>query len=1443
MRKGGNLLALRKVGVIFTAEGYSQYMGELKQVSQEMRTMATQSKLAVAQLGNNASTTDTYSTKMKSMGAEIQVSSQRTKMLSDLQKTLGAEQKRLPDMIEKSTQKYKESNETTKELRKSYTALAKAKGEDAEETLAAEKAYKSSLRETNNLKKEMKELEVVYNQNSKQLEKLPNDLAKAELATQRLTNAQQKMHTEYRNQGGWLADTAKGWQDFGSKVTNVGDQISKTGDYLTTRVTLPIIATGGMALKAAMDWETGFAGVMKTNDEVVDSTGKVIYGYEQLENELRNLTSTVPVAHSDLAGIAENAGQLGIATQDVVGFTDVIAKLGHTTNLSYDEASTALAQFLNVTGSGTGTVSNLASSIVALGNNTAATEKDILMMSQRWATTGAMIGLSDDQITAMSATLISMGVNVEAGGSAMQRFGQKVNSYVLDAGMDLEILAETAGMTSSEFASAWENEPVSALEAFLEGLDGVVKEGGNANALLKDLGITSVQEVNALLALAGGHEQLATALGLSADAYKENTALGDEFAVFAETTAAKVQVFKNRVNDLMIDFGGPLADAMTSALTAAEPWIEKLAEMAKGFSEMDEAGQRNILMWVGIVAAAGPVLSIFGRITSASGKVITGVGDAIKLIGKWTTPKAVGETATELGKIPGAAGKAGGSAALFSNPWVIAGSVITGVVAGIGVSLYNEARAPHKAHQESVKETEGKYQEWFDAVVAGNGTISELNAQGVAGAEEMAGAYEQATQRIMEANREVQDAMDMQFGEKSWQDYFQQPSLEVNWKESETGQGPKFILTDLQKTLVDTGQISQTEMSRISESYNQAGVMLSSVMSEMSASKFNNEKVTVEWAGAQIKAIKEVATSTVENLNTVKEARISEIESQRELGLVSETEARGLIAKEQQLTEERIQLVNESQSRIHAIMKDASDTNRKLNSEEVTTMMFDIMQLAEITGQSFTSMGDASKILGENLEALTGPAALGFLEGMGIIDKQTAINIASMENMEEKTKALRDILIEYGLLDPDTKEFDLDTSDIDVALLSIEELATAWNDLSFDEKRAQVETRGKEEIEDLMERLGVDWESLSPSQKEYYAQAVGGEALENVLYLTGEWNRQTDPKTKYAVLETQIDNEALLAAIEMRDLWNSADFMSLAMEIDTNAPDAEAKLVNLINYFAAQNGQPPLQMETDVLTDDAQADLAALIAAYTGAPVEDVLEFLISTNADETEAQIGAATEAHEEAGGVGTAEMDTSTNAPDTTGKLVTTGTTLSNLNGQSATVAVHLSDNASYAIQRISEQLSGLNGRTATAYVTTMSTTATFAEGGHITPFATGGNVQWGGMFANGGNVPKGFAGIVGEAGPEIFTVTNRGVSITPLNSKEKMRGVQGAVADEVSKQLNGKGSGETINLSINIDRPTVSKEQDINKLANRVASEVSHILAKKTNRKMGGHAYGTG
>ena len=57
-------MALRKAGISLTLEGQAAYKAGLAEINREQRLMAEQSKLAVAQLGTQASRQQTYSTNM-----------------------------------------------------------------------------------------------------------------------------------------------------------------------------------------------------------------------------------------------------------------------------------------------------------------------------------------------------------------------------------------------------------------------------------------------------------------------------------------------------------------------------------------------------------------------------------------------------------------------------------------------------------------------------------------------------------------------------------------------------------------------------------------------------------------------------------------------------------------------------------------------------------------------------------------------------------------------------------------------------------------------------------------------------------------------------------------------------------------------------------------------------------------------------------------------------------------------------------------------------------------------------------------------------------------------------------------------------------------------------------------------------------------------------------
>ncbi|HCY8998231.1 TPA: phage tail tape measure protein [Enterococcus faecalis] len=468
-------------------------------------------------------------------------------------------------------------------------------------------------------------------------------------------------------------------KSFGDKTASIGQSIEKVGGSMTKGITLPIAGAVGAVTTAAVKWESAFTGVKKTNDEMVDSNGKVIYSYDDLEKGLRDLAKELPTSHEEIANVAEAAGQLGIQTDKVVGFTKTMIDMGESTNMSADSAATSLARFANITQMSQDKFSNLGSAIVDLGNNLATTESEITEMGLRLAGAGKQIGMTEGDIVGFAAALSSVGIEAEAGGSAFSRLmvqmqlatetgveafaplkqavaeqgvswesfvhavnwgGKELTAVSKQMGIptselkkmykeaskasgSLEDFANVTGRTSEEFAQLFKSNPSQALIEFIQGLKDSEKHGISAIKVLDDMGITEVRLRDSLLRAANASDVFEGAVKRGNEAFNENTALAEEAGKRYGTTESQLKILRGQLNDVAITFGGPLVAALNSAISAAKPMIEALANMAEAFASADPKTQEFILKMAALAASAGPVLKVFGKMTSVFGKTIS----------------------------------------------------------------------------------------------------------------------------------------------------------------------------------------------------------------------------------------------------------------------------------------------------------------------------------------------------------------------------------------------------------------------------------------------------------------------------------------------------------------------------------------------------------------------------------------------------------------------------------------------------------------------------------------------------------------------------------------------------------------------------------------------------------------------------------------------------
>ena len=421
------------------------------------------------------------------------------------------------------------------------------------------------------------------------------------------------------------------------------------------------------ATKTAIDFEDAWTGVTKT----VNATPQQ---FEKINAGLKNLAQNTSSTYQDIAHYAELAGQMGIPTDSIVGFTKTITELGDTTNLVGEEAAQSIAKFSNVMVSQskkTNTYySRLGSTIVDLGNKFSTTEADIMDMATRLGVAGKMVGLNSNQVLGLSTALSSLGIEAAAGGSSVSKMLKTIDLSVSTGDKKLQKFAEVSGMTSQQFQKAWGEDAAGTFLKFVEGIG----KSADVTKTLDELGIKEVRQAQSMGALAQSSDVLARALNVSQNAWQANSAMATE----AEKRYGTLKSQMSQTWEAVKQAADELGQAFTPTLTSILKVVKKTAN---AFSNLDDGTQETIAKLLLLTAASYPTAKGLGKIFSGAQKLTNGFGK----VSSW-----VGKTASELNDLSGPVDKTNGLLTkLFKKTGVTTEALKSSSIAlgGVGIAV------------------------------------------------------------------------------------------------------------------------------------------------------------------------------------------------------------------------------------------------------------------------------------------------------------------------------------------------------------------------------------------------------------------------------------------------------------------------------------------------------------------------------------------------------------------------------------------------------------------------------------------------------------------------------------------------------------------------------------------------------------------------------------
>lgn len=404
---------------------------------------------------------------------------------------------------------------------------------------------------------------------------------------------------------GELGDTADSAESFGSRATQAVDAVSGVLAAAGIAALLKEIKQGfDECAQASMDFESAMTGVAKTTDLTDEELA-------DMSDAIKAMSTEIPATTTDIAAVAEAAGQLGIQKDALLDFTRVMTMLGTATNMTAEDAATALARFANITGMSADNYDRLGAVIVDLGNNFATTESEITQMGTRLASGGRLAGLTEPQIMALAAAMSSVGIEAEAGGTAMTQTLNAIEKAVANGEDALQGFADVAGMSADEFAQTWSTDALDALTAFIRGLGTLDERGESAVLVLEDLGLKGIRQGNMLKSLALAADQMDSAVQTANTAWDENIALTNEANKRYATTQSKLDMMQNAYNNLKVAVGDAFAPALRDVYDAGTDVLNVLG----AFVQENPALVKGVATFTGVVGAATVALTAYAAIS------------------------------------------------------------------------------------------------------------------------------------------------------------------------------------------------------------------------------------------------------------------------------------------------------------------------------------------------------------------------------------------------------------------------------------------------------------------------------------------------------------------------------------------------------------------------------------------------------------------------------------------------------------------------------------------------------------------------------------------------------------------------------------------------------------------------------------------------------------
>lgn len=953
---------------------------------------------------------------------------------------------------------------------------------------------------------------------------------------------------------GQIATQESAWTRLGSTLTNVGDKIksissglTRTGDWMTTRVSAPITAGLVAATKSAVNFNSQIQamGPLLTNGGTV--TAKYKAQLDQLSQASLKWSKQYGISTTKInEGMSEMIKRGYTAKQALGAMPNVLnaAKAsGEDFNTVMNVSTSTLEQFGLKSNSTAGTLKNTArvtDALTYVANATASGFSDLGEAMTYVGPTAKSTGISLEETAAILGVMANQGIEGSVAGTALR---SALTRLLKPSKQNIEGFKKL-GINVEDFKKGTLTMP-DIVDKIKKHTKGWTQEQRSA-AIAMAFGTEAQAGMNALINAGSGELRKYTKGAEQAGGTTKKIA--DQLN---NTDAAKFERFKASVQALGIEVGQKL-------LPALMPIVEKITDWVEAFGKLDSSTQQTIVKLALFSAALGPVLSAVGRVGTGIGTLTKGFGVLATGIGKIAGKRAAATALTEIGSA--AAGSTGAISGVGTASTVAAGGLGTlGIALGVaGVAVLGVV-AYHELYGKKVAQNNAQIRQWGTTVnQTADGALSKFKGTSTG----ISSALTDMTVAGKTSTKQLSAEFDKQFNqiEKTAKDHMAKVKQSVKGLDPEVQSAAINAAKKEQKSLNDSVERLKSYRTQYQAILKQHHGSVASLDENQRVAllnienKMQNEMLNVlKISGGKRKTILAALNADYKSMN----------QQQRDnaMATLKDTERETIASYQKQ----------------YKALADAHNKGKLSDAEyhaSLSALKKSEQAMIDKTADAYYRAAKASGMSNEAIKTNMREAGLSYDQA-----KKRADDLA------KATKNAATIMVaETGNMSK-----------------SMRNAADTWNNLIFDPKTGKVRTNAQEEVNKAIQSKDK-WNQIQLLEKQGKLSTNAEQMVTKALIESGKWNTLTWKEQRAWIKSNSA--EMVVKALESNGKWNTLDFQTKEAIVNAKGLPQLAEAIAKHNLWNSLPTKVKELLATDKSASAVLRNAGINLDAYNGKGVQ-----------------------------------------------------------------------------------------------------------------------------------------------------------------------------------------------------------------------------------------------